>query len=191
MVLAVLLRDDAVEIILENPHAALPSLSPFSPGPDAKSWILLKSGERIEELRNDPEIVGIDAPLPSLVTLGRDALGILMVNLESAGSVAVSGPEADSSLQALAVELATAQWSDQIDVVLLGFGEGQQGLERVSHARSLVAVNSKMRRRVQERGALLASAERDTNSESRWREGGDAWDLCVVVCSPQVSAEEV
>jgi DNA-binding SARP family transcriptional activator len=32
--------------------------------------------------------------------------------------------------------------------------------------------------------------ERATNSERRLREGGDAWDLCVVVCSPQACADE-
>ena len=189
VVSAVLLRDDVVEVILRDPIPFPPS--PFEPGSSDNSWVLRKSGRLLEDLRGDGEVVGIDAPLPSLVTLGRDSHGILMINLENTGSLAVSGPEADPLIQAIAVELATAQWSDQIDLVLVGFGDVDHSLERVSHANSLVPVSTKMRRRVQERAALLATMARATNSESRWREGGDSWDLCVVVCSPQVSADEL
>ena len=57
-----------------------------------------------------------------------------MVNIETAGSIAVSGTDTDPLIQAIAVELATAQWTDQIDLVLVGFGEENEGLERVSHA---------------------------------------------------------
>ncbi len=187
---AVRLRDDVVEIMLDSSsNSSLPP-PPFEPGPDGKSWVLTKSGNRLDALRNDSEVVGIDAPLPSLVTLGRDELGILMVNLEKAGSVAVWGAEADPLIQAIAVELATAQWTDQIDLVLVGFGEKNEALERVSHASSLRAVGARMERRVRERAALLALVDRATNTETRWLDGGDAWDLCVVVCSPSASADE-
>ncbi len=150
---AVRLRDDAVEIVLEatgQPRLAPP---PFEPSSDGSSWLLTKSGRRLHELQHDSEVVGIDAPLPSLVTLGRDDLGIVMVNVETAGSVAVSGAETDPLVEAIAVELATARWSDQIDVVLVGFGPDNEGLERVSHANSLRAVVAKMERRTRERGS--------------------------------------
>ncbi len=188
---ALLLRDDAVEIVLDPTRSCPAPPPPFEAGPDKASWMLAKSGQRLEELRTDPEVVGIDAPLPSLVTLGRDGAGILMVNIESAGSVAISGPDTDSVIQAIAIELATAQWADQIDLVLIGFGEEIEGLERVSHAVSVSKVSAKMKRRVRERGALLASVELATNNESRWRDGGDTWDLSVVVCSPGASEDQL
>ena len=47
-----------------------------------------------------------------------------------------------------------------------------------------------MKRRVQERAALLSTIDNATNSENRWREGGDSWDLCVVICSSDASADE-
>jgi len=187
MVSAVLLRDDVVEVILQTDSLPPP---PFETGSGDKSWILRKSGQLLDELRRNPDIVGIDAPIPSLVTLGRDSQGIQMINIEIAGSVAVSGPDADLLVRAVAVELATAQWADQIDLVLVGFGDADRGLERVSHASSLSAVSAKMKRRVQERAALLATIDRATNSENRWREGGDSWDLCVVICSSDASADE-
>ncbi len=189
-VVAVRLRDDAVEIILDAALPTSPAPPPFESGPDGTRWILTKSGSRIEALRNDPKVVGVDAPLPSLVTLGRDELGVFMVNIEKAGSVAVSGEDTLRLVQAIAVELATAKWADQIDLVLVGFGDISEGLERVSHARSLHSVGARMERRVRERAALLTLVDRATNDETRWSEGGDAWDLSVVVCSPDASVDE-
>lgn len=187
---AVRLRDDVVEIVLDATDS--PSLAPlpFEQGSDGSSWILSRNGQRLQELQNDPEVVGIDAPLPSLVTLGRDDIGIVMVNIERAGSVAVSGAETDPLIQAIAVEMATARWADQIDVVLVGFRHDIEGLERVSHASSLRSVVARMERRTRSAAALLTLVDRATNTETRWSEGGDAWDLCVVVCSPHASATE-
>ena len=128
--------------------------------------------------------------LPSLVTLGRDARGIVLINIERAGSVAVSGSEADLLVETMAVELATTRWGDQIDLMLVGFDGDISGLERVSHAGSLQSVCTKIRRRTRERAALLTLAQRDTTSDTRWQDGGDAWDLCVVVCSARVSADD-
>ncbi len=187
---AVRLQSDLVEIVLDAPGPASFAPPPFEKSSDGSSWLLSKSGKLLEELQNDPEVVGIDAPLPSLVTLGRDDLGIVMVNIEKAGSVAVSGAETDPLIQAIAVEMATAKWADQIDVLLVGFGHGNDGLERVSHAPSLRSVVARMERRTRERAALLTLVDRATNTETRWVEGGDAWDLCVVVCSPSASASD-
>ena len=188
---AVRLRENAVEIMFDpKTPVSLPPL-PFETGPDGKSWLLKKNGQRLEALRDDPEIVGIDAPLPSLVTFGRNELGLLLVNIETAGSVAISGTDTEALVQAVAIELATAKWADQIDLVLVGFGEDKRGLERVGHATSLRSVVKKMERRVRERATLLELVDRSSNAETRWVEGGDAWDLCVVVCSSEAASEEL
>jgi hypothetical protein len=191
IVSAVRLRDNAVEIMFDPKSQLLLALSPFESGPDGKSWVLAKSGQRLEALRSDLEIAGIDAPLPSLVTVGRNELGLLLVNIETAGSIAVFGADTEALVQTVAVELATAKWADQIDVVLVGFGENKEGLERVSHASSLRSVVAKMERRTRERATLLALADRSSNAETRWLDGGDAWDLCVVVCSSDTSPEDL
>jgi DNA-binding SARP family transcriptional activator len=191
VVSAVRLRENAVEIMFDpKTPVSLPTL-PFETGPDGKSWLLKKDGDRLEALRSDPEIVGIDAPLPSLVTFGRNELGLLLVNIETAGSVAISGTDADALVQTVAIELATAKWADQIDLVLVGFGEDKRGLERVGHATSLRSVVTKMERRVRERDALLKLIDSSSNGETRWLEGGDAWDLAVVVCSSEAASEEL
>ena len=90
-------------------------------------------------------------------------------------SVAISGPDNDSLIQAIAIELATAQWADQIDLVLVEFGEEIEGLERVSHAVSVSTVSARMKTQGPERGALLASVDLVTNSREsmarRWTRG--------------------
>ena len=133
----------------------------------------------------------MDAPLPSLVTLGRDEHGLLMIDLERAASLSVSGAEAAKLMESIAVELATAKWGDQIDVILVGFDAEMGGLERVSRARSLSGVVTKMDRRIQERRALLLLAKHVSNAETRWADGGDAWDLCVVICAPSMIEDDI
>ncbi|WP_084963655.1 BTAD domain-containing putative transcriptional regulator [Thermoactinospora rubra] len=64
------------------------------------------------------------APYPGLVSLGTDANGRVLVDLEAAqGIVSVRGPQTTAALAALAVELATNRWSDRMRVTLVGFGE--------------------------------------------------------------------
>jgi len=190
-VLAVRLSDEAVELILDCGDQVGDPPTPFEIGSTQRSWMLPRGRDRIEELKADLDVTGVDAPIPSLVTLGRDEHGIFMINIEKAGSIAVSGAEADQLVQGIATELATATWADQIDLVLVGFGDSDEKLERVSHASSLQTVAGKLERRIRERKALLALVNQATNSDIRWLDGGDAWDLCVVVCSAEVAASEV
>ena len=70
---------------------------------------------------------GTLAPYPGLVSLGTNSSGRILVDLEVAhGLIAVRGPRAvvQAALSALAVELVTNRWSDQMQVTLIGFGDG-------------------------------------------------------------------
>ena len=67
----------------------------------------------------------VGAPFPGLVSLGTDDGGRVLVDLEAAlGLIAVTGPDelVQAALAAMAMELATNQWSDQMEVTLVGFG---------------------------------------------------------------------
>jgi hypothetical protein len=82
------------------------------------------------------------APYPGLVSLGTNETGRIMVDLEAAhGLIALRGPRptVQAALSALAVELVTNRWSDQMKVTLVGFGEGLSDLspERVCVVRTL------------------------------------------------------
>ncbi|MGH9018087.1 MAG: AfsR/SARP family transcriptional regulator, partial [Acidimicrobiales bacterium] len=152
----------------------------------------------------------IDAPYPALVTVGHDDVGAVLLDLEQAGSIDVridasyggqgrnspsidpsgTASETDAVLSAVAVELATSTRADQVDLVLVGFDAPLEGLDRVSQAASIADVLWRCRRRVRERQALLESVGRRHNWEIRWAEGGDAWDLGVVICTAGAVAED-
>ena len=188
---AVRVRDAAIDFLVDPALGPAEPVSPFEAGADGTSWVLVRDRERLAEYLDDAEVAGTAAPLPALVTLGRDGHGLLLLNLERAGSVAVSGSEADLLLQAMAIEMATAPWAEQADLVLVGFPERHGGLERVSHASSIRPVIAKMERRVHERRALLALSDQATNATSRWVDRTDGWDLCVVVCAAEALTEDV
>jgi hypothetical protein len=62
---------------------------------------------------------------PGLVTIGTDATGRVLVDLEAArGPIAVTGPAdlVDEALSAMAAELATSQWADVMRLTLVGTG---------------------------------------------------------------------
>ncbi|WP_336207676.1 BTAD domain-containing putative transcriptional regulator [Nonomuraea sp. LPB2021202275-12-8] len=64
------------------------------------------------------------APYPGLVSIGTDASGRVLIDLEAAqGLINIRGPQTTAALAALAVELATNRWSDRMRITLVGFGE--------------------------------------------------------------------
>ena len=75
----------------------------------------------------DPDrVVRARAPYPGLVSIGTDATGRVLVDLESAhGLIAVTGPgyRVQAVLAAMGAELATSRWSGPIQVTLVGFGD--------------------------------------------------------------------
>ncbi|MEV0148098.1 BTAD domain-containing putative transcriptional regulator [Nonomuraea sp. NPDC050733] len=83
------------------------------------------------------------APYPGLVSLGTDAGGRVLVDLEAAqGLINIRGPQTTAALAALAVELATNRWSDRMSITLVGFGEELTAIapERVRAVGSLAEV---------------------------------------------------
>src|SRR5256885_9605525 len=83
------------------------------------------SGLDINGVDPDDE-AGTLAPYPGLASIGTDATGRVLVDLESAhGLIAVTGPDEQvrAVLTAMGVELATNRWSDRMQITLVGFGE--------------------------------------------------------------------
>ncbi|TDD12598.1 hypothetical protein E1292_01130 [Nonomuraea deserti] len=64
------------------------------------------------------------APYPGLVSIGTDAGGRVLIDLEAAqGLINVRGAQTTAALAAIAVELATNRWSDRMRITLVGFGQ--------------------------------------------------------------------
>jgi hypothetical protein len=78
----------------------------------------------LEHLDREP-VAATLAPFPGLVSIGTDSGGRVLVDLEAAhGLISVAGPPdtVTAALSAMAVELATNRWSDQMRITLVGFG---------------------------------------------------------------------
>ena len=107
------------------------------------------------------------APYPGLVSLGTNASGRILVDLEVAhGLIAVRGPRpvVQAALSALAVELVTNRWSDQMRVTLIGFGEGLAEIapERVRVLHTLDEALPELEKRAAEVSAAMAAAGLDS-----------------------------
>jgi len=68
-------------------------------------------------------------PAPLLVTAGQGSDGLIMVNLESLGTLIVGGDPSGSEgvIRALSLELATSLWNGWFDLVVVGFGPSWNG----------------------------------------------------------------
>ncbi|GAA4578893.1 hypothetical protein GCM10023194_02990 [Planotetraspora phitsanulokensis] len=105
-------------------------------------------GRRIDE----SALAGVPAPYPGLVSLGAGDDGRVLIDLEAArGVVGMTGAHTVAGLSALAVELATNRWSDDMRITLVGFGEELTELapDRVRAVGSLAEVLPEFEERFQ------------------------------------------
>jgi hypothetical protein len=108
--------DDNLDLWVTPPSHDVPA--PWYAVGDGQVWRL--------PLADMPGLDGYGTALyPGLVTVGTDATGRVLVDLEAArGTIAVTGPEdlVADALFAMAAELATSQWSDTMHLTLVGAG---------------------------------------------------------------------
>jgi hypothetical protein len=105
-------------------------VAPADPGAPAP-WVAVGDGQVwrlplavVPELDPD-QVTGAPAPYPGLVSIGTDATGRVLVDLESAqGLIAITGEphRVRAVLAAMAVELVTSRWSGPAGITLVGFG---------------------------------------------------------------------
>jgi len=122
------LTADAFDLYLAEP-AVLPA--PWQGSEDHIVWTL--PGDAESQLP-PPEPADIPAPYPALVTLGHDDEdGHVLVDLEYLGALGITGGDESTIRQvmaALAVELATSRWADDLQVTIVGaYAELEDGLE--------------------------------------------------------------
>jgi DNA-binding SARP family transcriptional activator len=192
-VVAVRVLEHGTELVLGSPAGSEPAMEPFEDHDARSSWFLPRRDELLEEARSDPWIAGMDVISPGLVTLGRDTQGLLLFDVEQAGSVELTGHESDDVLRAMAIELATSSWSEQVNVVVVGVDRSSNGanssdpkldvLDRVRVVGSLVEVFPELRHLTTERSIMLNAVGLDKSSEARLAVSGDGWDLTVVFCT--------
>ncbi|GAB3886306.1 hypothetical protein GCM10027612_23170 [Microbispora bryophytorum subsp. camponoti] len=128
---------------------------PWESCDDGQVWRLpAHEGRRIDE----HVLAGVPAPYPGLVSLGTGQGGRVLADLEAAhGVISITGAHTVAALSALAVELATNRWSDQMRITLVGFGEELTLLapERIRTASSLAEVLPEFEERARYDGDVL------------------------------------
>jgi nucleoid-associated protein YgaU len=174
-----------LELYLADP-VVLPA--PFTATGDPTVWTLPADAP----LPAAAELTTVPAPYPSLATLGHDLDGAhVLVDLEHCGSLAVTGDEAATTavLAALATELATSVWADDLQVTLVGcLPELPDGLGtgRLRHVTGLDELLRVLERRSAAVRASLASAGAPDLQHARTATGhrhGDSWTPEIVLLS--------
>jgi len=111
------LIDGQFELYLAEP-AQLPA--PFLPTANETLWVLDPDGDILDA----DQAANYAAPYPSLVTVGHDSDGgLILVDLEHVGALALDATEPAEPAQimaAVAAELATSLWSDDLRVTTVG-----------------------------------------------------------------------
>ncbi len=190
-VVAVWLRPREVELVLDVDVVLTP---PFVESRRRSAWILSRDASVLAHLSVDACLKDTDIPLPCLVTIGKSDEGVLLVDLEHAGSLCISGSKAQSMLRAIIVELIVSPWSERAELLVigsLGMLGGLGAIDRVRHIAELSGMINSLSRRAEESQRLLRSAGYSTAAEARRLEGGDAWDVTVVICGDDVVTEEL
>lgn len=158
------LTADQFDLYLAEP-AQLPA--PWDGTADGTVWTL--SGET-EDLIHAEDVEDVPAPYPALVTIGHDDEdGHVFVDLEYLGALGVIGDaeQTPQVMAALAVELATSRWADDLQVTIVGaYAELEDSLEtgRVRYVPSAGRLLEELQHRAeQDRHALAETGAGDLN----------------------------
>jgi len=177
-------HSDAIELVMGGGGIGDPP-DPFVPTAGGGSFLIGR------DALSDPGSAGRElemgkAPLPLLATMGQGTNGMVMVNLESLGSLVVGGDPAvcEGVVRCLALELATSRWAEEFDLVLVGFGAELERFERVTCATDVPSLIRRLdHRRICGRALLEATGYRSF-AHARFVESADSWDPLVVICGP-------
>ena len=175
------LTGEQFDLYLDEP-ATLPS--PWTGTAEATVWTLL--ADHADQV--DTNLAGVPAPFPALVTIGHDLdNGHVFLDLEYLTSLGLTGsPElAAQILAALAIELATSQWADDLQVTIVGaYPELEDALQtgRIRYLPSVGRVLDDLAARAAEDQAALAAADvPDLNHARTSRKAPDAWTPEIVL----------
>lgn len=188
---AVRLSRDGVELFVADPE---PPTAPFEPAaPDLAVWLCRPDHPDLLDPRAAAQV---PAPYPALVTLGTDQGGAhVLIDLESAGAVSLVGQLADAEtvLRAMAVELATSRWADDLAVSLVGIGADLPAAlngDRLSYSDSLDAEVEALERWSGDVAGLLEGAATFSTRDSRTQGlASDTWTPRVILSGEPVTAE--
>ncbi|MBE1877546.1 LysM peptidoglycan-binding domain-containing protein [Myceligenerans pegani] len=139
----------------------------------------------------------MESPYPSLVTLGHDDEDAhLMVDLENVGCLDIRGSDiaAQATLAALAVELATSLWADDLQVTVVGALSDLPGVVdtgRIRHVPSVAGIVRELEARAADVDRTLAQVGAVDLSDARGRGlAMDAWTPEILLVGESMGTAE-
>ncbi len=168
--------------------------TPWSATADNTVWTLELA--RTAALAGD-DLSSIPAPYPALVTIGHDEEdGHVFLNLECLGALGVTGADSDAReiLAALAVELATSTWADDLQVTTVGaFPELEDALQtgRIRYLPTVGRVLDELSQRAaDDRRTLAQEGVPDLNTARVTGAAPDAWSPEIVLLAGDVTDKQ-
>ncbi len=198
----VLVNPESIAVVVENMDTSAKLPASVTVGDDGQSLLFdrlelfgLEEGfHAVEAVSATRWPAGAQrAPAPALVCAGLGESGIVMINLENLGSLAIRGEReaCDAFIRALALELATSWWSNQFELLLVGFGAELERFDRVNSDKDVSAILRKLCVRRVRGSEQLKSFGFDRFYEARSTTRSDQWDPIVVVCGPAMDQGDV
>jgi nucleoid-associated protein YgaU/DNA-binding SARP family transcriptional activator len=174
-VVGVHLSDDTLRLLLWAPqHEPPPG---WQVDDDGRSWTLPTALDA-DQLRRLAH--GTPAPYPALVTVGHGDRTQLLLDLEFAGALQVTGPpdDAAATCYTMATELAASRIADGLQVVCVGFGHDLAHLERIR----VVDYLSDALGEIDDKVTAVAHQGGVSRLQGRLTEpGGDRWDPLIIL----------
>lgn len=172
--------------------ATLPS--PWTGTADATVWTLeLENTAALQHL----DVSGIPAPYPALVTIGHDEEdGHVFLDLEYVGALGIAGSHERTReiLAALAIELATSSWADDLQVTIVGaYPELEDALQtgRIRYLPSVGRILDDLTARAdQDRAAMAAEHTPDLQHARVTGAVPDAWAPEIVLLAGSITARQ-
>lgn len=184
LITAARLDDDRLDLRLLQPHTNPPK--PFTTV-DGTVWTL--TADRSELLLDAALANQIPAPYPALVTVGQDDDGAhILVDLETIAALTLttsSPEEASGLLAALAFELATSSWADDLTITLVGVCPelpAALGVDRARHLDHIDELIDQLEADADESMNLLVDEGlTDAHQGRRHDDGADSWTPHIVL----------
>ena len=194
-ILAVRLEDDRLDARLAEPADTAPP-RPFEASEDGLVWTL--PADRAELLLDAAEANQVAAPYPSLVTLGTDEDGAhVLVDLETVAALSVNtdGDEDDAHaiLAALAFELATASWADDLQLTIAGACAdlpNALGVDRGRYVGHIGELLDDLEREAAETRDQLDEEHLADARQGRLGDGTDAWTPHILLIGHALTDDE-
>ncbi len=154
---------------------------------DGSVWTL--TSDKADTLLDAALSNHVPAPYPALVTLGQDADGAhLLVDLETIAALTLatdSQPDAHAVLAALAFELATSSWADDLTLTLVGVCPdlpAALGVDRARHVDHIDTLIDSLEADAEDSADLLREETLDDSHHGRLDpDGADAWTPHIVL----------